>query len=246
MCKKKKIGNIFINVFNSRQAVADALDRRIKNKQKVNLYFLNDHGFNIAQRDEQYRDILNRADYLLNDGIGIKLGAKVWGISLKQNLNGTDLIPIILKRCEANNIAVFLLGSSETAVRVAAHQIGRMYGHLRIAGFHHGYFTSPHAMLQQINASGAGVLIVGMGMPLQEKFIDTYSDELQPSLRIAGGGYIDFASGMKPRAPKLIRRLNLEWLFRMILEPKRLWKRNVIGHLAFFIRIFSLKYRSNR
>lgn len=106
--------------------------------------------------------------------------------------------------------------------------------------------ASPHTMLQQINASGAGVLIVGMGMPLQEKFIDTYSDELQPSLRIAGGGYIDFASGMKPRAPKLIRRLNLEWLFRMILEPKRLWKRNVIGHLAFFIRIFSLKYRSNR
>ncbi|MCI1858719.1 MAG: WecB/TagA/CpsF family glycosyltransferase [Sporolactobacillus sp.] len=120
----------------------------------MNLYFLNDHEFNIAQRDEQYREILNWADYLLNDGIGIKLEAKVWGISLKQNLNGIDLIPMILKRCEADNIAVFLLGSSETAVRVAAHQIGRMYGHLRIAGFHHGIAARYAAANQRFRCGG--------------------------------------------------------------------------------------------
>lgn len=238
---KKLIGNIYMNVFHSQKEVIETCAKRLKNGEKVNLYFLNDHGFNIAQKDPDYLDALNRADYLLNDGIGVKLGAKIWGIDIRQNLNGTDLIPQILKKCEKTGWPVFLLGASKQAVSAAAERIGRDFVGLTVAGYHHGYFRSEADMVEAINRSGAKVLLVGMGMPLQEKFIDSHSRELTPLLRIAGGGYIDFASGLKPRAPQVMRKMNLEWLFRMILEPRRMWKRNVVGHLQFFITVIRLK-----
>lgn len=238
---KKLIGNIYMNVFNSQREVIDTCTEKLAAHGKVNLYFLNDHGFNIAQKDPDYLCALNRADYLLNDGIGIKLGAKIWDIDIKENLNGTDLIPSLLKRCEKAGWPVFLLGASKPAVKAAAARISQDFTELIVAGYHHGYFRSAPNMVQTINRSGAKVLLVGMGMPLQEKFIDSNDQKLSPLLRIAGGGYIDFASGMKPRAPKLMRRMNLEWLFRMILEPRRMWKRNVVGHLQFFITVIRMK-----
>jgi bacterial polymer biosynthesis proteins, WecB/TagA/CpsF family len=244
--EKKQIGNIHMNTFRSQQQAIAACMNQLKTGQSVNLYFLNDHGFNIAQKDRDYLNALNRADFLLNDGIGVKLGAKIWGIKLDENLNGTDLIPKLLAIFEEKGFPVFLLGASKLAVKAAAERIGENFPGLKIAGYHHGYFRSPADMVQMINASGAEVLLVGMGMPLQEKFIDSHDRDLAPLLRIAGGGYIDFASGIKPRAPKIMRRLNLEWLFRMILEPKRMWKRNVVGHLQFFITVIRLKFARNK
>lgn len=246
MFEKKWIGNIHMNTFRSQQQAIEACMGRLRAGQKVNLYFLNDHGFNIAQQDPVYMNALNRADFLLNDGIGVKLGAKIWGIELDENLNGTDLIPKLLAIFQEEDFPVFLLGASKPAVRAAAGRIGKNFPGLKIAGYHHGYFRSPADMVQKINASGAKVLLVGMGMPLQEKFIESHNQELAPLLRIAGGGYIDFASGIKPRAPKMMRRLNLEWLFRMILEPRRMWKRNVVGHLQFFITVIRLKFARNK
>jgi N-acetylglucosaminyldiphosphoundecaprenol N-acetyl-beta-D-mannosaminyltransferase len=244
--EKKRIGNIYMNTFRSQAEAIDACMNRLNAGQKVNLYFLNDHGFNIAQADPEYLNALNRADFLLNDGIGVKLGAKIWGIRLDQNLNGTDLIPKLLVLFQQRGGSVFLLGASKQAVRSAAERMEQNFPGLNIADYHHGYFRSPEDMVRRINASGASVLLVGMGMPLQEKFIEAHDQELKPMLRIAGGGYIDFASGLKPRAPKIMRRLNLEWLFRMILEPRRMWKRNVIGHLQFFITVLRLKFTKKK
>lgn len=246
MNEKRRIGNIYMNIFSSRQEAVDACDAAVSGGKKLNLYFLNDYGFNIAQKDDEYLKILNRAQLLLNDGIGIKLGAKIWGIEIRENLNGTDLLPLLLKSCAKSGRSIYLLGSSPKNVRLAAEKLGRRADGPKIAGYHDGFFSSDEQIVHKINRSGADVLLVGMGMPLQEKFIDRHDSELNPQLRIAVGGFIDFASGVKPRAPKLLRKLNLEWLFRMILEPRRMWRRNVIGHLRFFVQIIRLKAKSNR
>ncbi|MDD9148039.1 WecB/TagA/CpsF family glycosyltransferase [Sporolactobacillus sp. CQH2019] len=241
MTNKQPIGNINMSVFLSKEKFVETLACKAEEKEKLNLYFLNDHGFNIAQKDAEYRKILNRADYLLNDGIGIKLGARIWGIHVGENLNGTDLIPLFLRECEKKGWSVYLLGSTETIAGEAAQHLREKYRRLKVAGSHHGYFRGEQEIVRAINKSGADVLIVGMGMPLQEKFIDRHDRELAPRIRIAAGGYIDFVSGEKPRAPKVMRKLNLEWLFRMILEPKRMWRRNVVGHLQFFFKVIQLK-----
>ncbi|MFT8319116.1 MAG: WecB/TagA/CpsF family glycosyltransferase [Sporolactobacillus sp.] len=241
MNAKRNLGNIAINTFTTHQQVLECLSNVLRSRERTNLFFLNDHGFNIAQRDPDYLAILNHADLLLNDGLGVMLGAKIWNIHLEENLNGTDLIPRLLNLCQENDWSVFLLGAREAAVKSAATRLQQQFPSLQISGSHSGYMNNEQAIVQSINQSGADVLLVGMGMPLQEKFIARHHAELAPSLRIAVGGYIDFASGMKKRAPKIMRRLNLEWLFRMILEPRRMWRRNVVGHLQFFIRVIALK-----
>ncbi|MFX3617879.1 MAG: WecB/TagA/CpsF family glycosyltransferase [Sporolactobacillus sp.] len=241
MNAKRNLGNIAINTFTAHQQVLEHLSDVLRGRERTNLFFLNDHGFNIAQRDPNYRAILNHTDLLLNDGLGVMIGAKIWNIHLEENLNGTDLIPRLLNLCQENDWSVFLLGAREPAVKSAAARLQQQFPSLQISGWHSGYMNDEQAIVQSINQSGADVLLVGMGMPLQEKFIARHHAELAPVLRIAVGGYIDFASGMKKRAPKIMRRLNLEWLFRMILEPRRMWRRNVVGHLQFFIRVIALK-----
>lgn len=230
-----------MNDFPSKQSFIYVFSQRIKEGRPVNILFLNDHGFNIAQKDRHFRAILNQADYLLNDGIGIKLGAKIWGVRIRENLNGTDLIPLILSVCEQTGKSIFMLGSTDQNVGAAVNRLRDDFPKLKIAGYHHGYFRSDRAMVETINRSHCDVLLVGLGMPLQEKFIADHNKELACTVRVAVGGFIDFASGNVPRAPKLMRRLNLEWLFRMAVEPRRLWRRNVIGHVQFFYKIIRLK-----
>ncbi|MCQ2009676.1 WecB/TagA/CpsF family glycosyltransferase [Sporolactobacillus sp. STSJ-5] len=246
MNEKKQVGTICMNEFHTKKEFTDVFTDRIMDRKPMNLYFLNDHGYNIAQKDRNYNEVLNRADYLLNDGIGIKLGAKLWGVSLEENLNGTDLIPLLLQKCAENHWSVYLLGSSQHIAQTAAQKLTEQLPNLVIAGTHDGYFSSESEMVATINQSDADILLVGMGMPLQEKFIDRNSESLEPLARIAVGGFIDFASGVKPRAPKIMRKLNLEWLFRMALEPRRMWKRNVVGHAQFFSKVIWLKWKHNR
>jgi N-acetylglucosaminyldiphosphoundecaprenol N-acetyl-beta-D-mannosaminyltransferase len=243
MTEKKQVGTIYMNDFQTKQEFVTVFTDSLADHQSMNLYFLNDHGFNIAQKDHDYKEVLNRADYLLNDGIGIKLGAKLWGVSLEENLNGTDLIPLLLKKCAEHHWSVYLLGSTQENAQKSAQKLKEQHPKLNIAGTHSGYFASSQEIVEAINRSGADVLLVGMGMPLQEKFIDRNSEKLNPLARIAIGGFIDFASGTKPRAPKMMRQLNLEWLFRMALEPRRMWKRNVVGHAQFFTKVIGLKWR---
>ncbi|MCO7176422.1 WecB/TagA/CpsF family glycosyltransferase [Sporolactobacillus kofuensis] len=246
MVEKKQVGTLYMNDFRTKQSFVDLFTNKLMSHQTMNLYFLNDHGYNIAQKDPDYNAVLNRADYLLNDGIGIKLGAKIWGVTLDENLNGTDLIPLLLHKCVEHQWSVYLLGSSDTIVQTAARNLQTQFPNLKVVGAHNGYFTSDQEVVETINYSNADVLLVGMGMPLQEKFIDRNSSVLEPMARVAVGGFIDFASGTKPRAPKLMRLLNLEWLFRMALEPRRMWKRNVVGHAQFFTKIIWLKRKVSR
>lgn len=135
-----------------------------------------------------------------------------------------------------------MLGATETNLKSAIQHFRRDYPGLKIAGAHHGYFQSNHEIVEAINRSHADVLIVGMGVPLQEKFIAGFDRELFCTARLGVGAFIDFASGNVPRAPYLFRKLRIEWLFRLLREPKRLWKRNV-GSLIFLCRILLYKWK---
>ncbi|CAI9385760.1 MULTISPECIES: WecB/TagA/CpsF family glycosyltransferase [Bacillaceae] len=239
---KKWLGNLKVDVLGSKEAIT-YIKEKLEKKIASDIFFLNDHGYNIAQKDSEYRYMLNNADLLLNDGIGIEMGAKLFGFSFKENLNGTDFIPALfesLNEEKSNQYRVFLLGAKPGIAQKAQERLQQQYKNLLFVGNQDGYFPkeSTGDIIDQINNRKTDILLVGFGMPLQEQWINEYRSKLECTVTMAVGAFIDFSSGEVARAPKIFRDLRLEWLYRMGKEPKRLWKRNVVGHVAFFNSIY--------
>jgi exopolysaccharide biosynthesis WecB/TagA/CpsF family protein len=202
------------------------------------LAYVNAHSLNLATRDAQYRAVLGQADLVLNDGAGLALAAKMHGTRFPANLNGTDLNPLILTRAAAADFPVFLLGGRPGVARAAADNLAARVPGLHIAGHAHGYLedASESALLSEIRASGAQVLMVGMGNPRQELWLAEHLPATGVRLGVGVGAFLDFAAGVVPRAPQWMRAAGIEWLYRLMREPGRLWRRYVMGNPAFLIR----------
>lgn len=211
----------------------------LKENSTKTVFFLNAHYFNIACKDKEYKEVLNKCDLLLNDGIGIRLGLKFKGLSEKENMNGTDLIPKII--ADLYNKNVYLLGGAEGVAEKATEKIKENLVDVNVVGWNNGFFDKEEEekIINEIVNKNVEVLIVGMGAPLQEKWIYNNLDKLNGvKLVVAGGAILDFISGKVSRAPRWVRKLNMEWFYRLLLEPKRLFERYVIGNFRFFINIY--------
>ncbi len=239
---KRDFYNLKIDVTTTTEVLAVCNDYFYSDSPRC-LFFLNAHCFNIAQKDPLYREAINNSDLLLNDGIGIKLASRISGIHLKENLNGTDLIPRIIDLAEELQVKVFLLGSREHVSFRAAGKLRHTNPQLIIAGWHSGYFSPEEEpdIIRKINDSGAALLILGMGVPKQELWAVQNKAELNNvKLIIAGGAILDFISGEIRRAPVWLRKISMEWLYRLYIEPRRMWKRYLMGNNVFFFNIFKL------
>lgn len=217
------------------------------NTSKINtIYFFNSHCYNISRKNPRYLDSINNANLLLNDGIGIKIALKMFGINEKENMNGTDLIPQIIELAYSLNKNIYLLGGKPGIVEKVEKKLNEKYLGCNIVGKHNGYFKKEETneIIRDILNSKTDLLIVGMGVPYQELWIENNKVALSKiKIVIAGGAILDFLSGDVRRAPKILRKLNLEWTYRLLLEPKRLWKRYLIGNIKFLISIITNKYK---
>ncbi len=199
------------------------------------MFFLNAHCFNISTKDKLYKSSLEKATFILNDGIGIEIGAKFNGIKIKENLNGTDLIPSILENLPKHS-KIFFLGGKEGVAEKASEKLFRKK--IQVVGSSNGYFTSNDLVIQKINESEANVLVVGMGVPYQENWLTSNMKHLKHiKLAIAGGAILDFLSENINRAPLWVRKMKMEWAFRLLMEPKRMWKRYLMGNFIFFYNL---------
>ena len=238
---KSKLLNINIDLFDDEKEVLALLSKDIDSGRSIELFFLNAHCFNLAQKDREYFDILNSCDYLLNDGIGIKIASKIEKLVLKKNLNGTDFIPEIAEMASKKGYKIFLLGAKDGIAEEAAVKLKEKFEGLQIAGVHSGYGLD-ESVLEMINNSKPDILIAGMGVPMQEKWIRENKSKLgSVKLFVGGGAILDFLSQRIRRAPLLMRKIGLEWLFRLCLEPGRLWRRYLVGNFLFFYYILVLK-----
>lgn len=238
---KSRLLNIDIDLFDDEKEVLALLSKDIDSGRSIELFFLNAHCFNLAQKDREYFDILNSCDYLLNDGIGIKIASKIEKLVLKKNLNGTDFIPKIAEMASMKGYKIFLLGAKDGIAEEAAVKLKEKFEGLQIAGVHSGYGLD-ESVLEMINNSKADILIAGMGVPMQEKWIRENKSKLgSVKLFVGGGAILDFLSQRIRRAPLLMRKIGLEWLFRLCLEPGRLWRRYLVGNFLFFYYILVLK-----
>lgn len=201
--------------------------------------FVNAHTLNLASRDEGFRALLNRTRLILNDGAGLNLAARLQGQRFPENLNGTDLTPRLLERCAQRGLAVFFLGAKPGVAALAAAKLTVKIPGLSVVGTQDGYFA-PEALprvLESIASSGASVLVVAMGNPLQERWLDEHLGASGCRLGVAVGAFFDFAAGQVERAPAWLQSAGLEWVYRLGREPGRMWRRYVLGNPAFVARV---------
>lgn len=203
----------------------------------VTIQFINAHCVNLALRDADYRRALRQADMLLPDGSGVAIAARLAGEALGENLNGTDLFPEICRHAARRGQAIFLLGGEPGIAAAAASAMCQLHPRLRIAGTRHGFWSAADedALIEEINGSGAAIVMVGLGVPLQEKWIARVRHRLTARVVLGVGGLFDYYSGAIPRAPLPLRKVGCEWAWRLAQEPRRLFARYVIGNPLFLL-----------
>lgn len=174
-----------------------------------------------ALHDEAFRAILNEASLVLPDGAGVVLGAKILKTPLKQKVAGIDFAQNLLGILEEEGSRLFLLGSKPGIAETAAEKMRQKHPSLIICGTADGYFRDDADAVRAINDARADVVFVCLGAPKQERFMHDHCGELNVRLMIGLGGTLDGIAGTVKRAPKWMIRLQLEWLYRLIKEPRR-------------------------
>ena len=175
-----------------------------------------------AMHDEAFCALLNDAALVLPDGAGTVLGAKLLGTPLKEKVAGIDFAANLLGVLAASGKTLYLLGSKPGIGEKAAEKMLEMHPKLQICGIADGYFKDEGLVVEKINAARPDVLFVCLGAPKQERFMHGHREELDVRLMIGLGGSLDGFAGTVRRAPKWMIRLQLEWLYRLIKEPRRI------------------------
>lgn len=202
-----------------------------------------------ASKDPELKCIIEEADLVIPDGIGLVYASKIMGVPLSERVTGIDFLERILGYLEETGQSVYLLGSrpgesgAPGIAELAAEKMKERHGRLKIAGTHHGYFKEEdeEGIVRAVNESGADFLVAALGSPKQEKFICRHRDELSVKGAIGVGGSLDVWAGTLKRAPEFYRSHGLEWLYRLIQEPSR-YKRMAALPL-FMIKIIVSKFK---
>jgi len=223
-------------------SMKDAVNMVINSKNVIGTkvgYFVNVNSINLFKYNESLAHNINLGDMVFADGSGVRLAARCKGCALKDNINGTDLLPLLCEESIKRKKKIFLLGAEPGLAKTAAKNLKHTHQGLQIVGTHHGYFDKKNSqkIIKVINESQANILLVGLGSPYQEHWIEENREFLNVDITLAVGGLFDFYSGKIPRAPLWLREIGMEWVWRLAQEPKSKFKRYVIGNPIFLLRI---------
>ncbi len=201
--------------------------------------FVNADCVNKYVKDPMYRKVLNSSERVFADGIGVRMAARWNQTKLKDNVNGTDLFPLLCQKLADKQTKVFLYGGRTEVVQKVAIKMKRQFPGLKVVGALDGYSHSecPKLVTQAINESQAELVFVALGAPLQEHWIDQNKALLNANAAIGVGGLFDFYSGSVSRAPEWVREFSMEWVWRLCAQPKDKAKRYLIGNPLFLARV---------
>ncbi len=241
----------FFGVTIRNTTMSEAIDwivRQARSGKAAPVAFVNPDCLNKARTDDRYRQVLAQAKRVLPDGIGIQIACRMKGIKLAANLNGTDLFPRLCERAAKEGLSLYLLGARQGIADKVAETMTVRFPGLKIAGTHHGFFDEADepSILRDINRSKADILLVAMGAPRQELWLARHAASLEPPVRMGVGGLFDFYSGRIRRAPEWMRETGLEWVWRMLMEPGRMWRRYVIGNPVFLAHVWLEARKADR
>lgn len=219
--------------------------RVVRRKQQAIIPHVNIHAFNLAWKIPWLQDFFKRAHLVYCDGDGVRWGAAILGRPVPVKIAFTRWIWKFSEFCEREKLSLYLLGAKPEIVAAAARRLKEKYPALNLAGYHHGYFDPEseenNRVIEEINRLKPDILLVGFGMPLQEQWLARHQKHLSAYALLPGGGVLDYAAGRLGQAPPWMIRWQIEWLFRIWEEPRRLFFRYAHDIPVFFFRVFREK-----
>lgn len=197
--------------------------------RKCVVHFVNANKVAQCARSQEMRGILWRGDYVLADGQPLLPMARMLGESIPERIDGIGLMEKILARAHRDGFSVYLLGARQDILETCVAKIRERYAGIAIAGYRNGYFKEAEipAIVDQINAARPDILFIGIGSPIKERFADQWANRLHPVVIQGVGGSFDVIAGLVRRAPVWMQRVGMEWLYRVIQEPRRMFWRYV-------------------
>lgn len=201
------------------------------------------------ENDTDFIKIYDEADLILADGMPLIWMSKLLKVPLKEKVSGSDLFPLLCKIAGEKGYKVFLLGAAEGVARKAAENLKEKYENLKVVGCYspsYGFENDKKELnyiIETVKLAKPDILVVGLGSPKQEKFIYNYRKKMDVPISLALGASIDFEAGNVKRAPKWMQKKGLEWFYRLIKEPKRMYKRYLIDDIKIFKIFFKYKYK---
>jgi N-acetylglucosaminyldiphosphoundecaprenol N-acetyl-beta-D-mannosaminyltransferase len=221
----------------------------VRGRRRGLVLSVNAHCLNLCREDPRLRAFFNDADAVFCDGAGVMLAARILGRRVPGRITYADWTWQLAAYAAEEGFSLFFLGGRPGVARAAAERLKERYPGLEISGVRHGYFDhSPgsaenEAVVREINAVAPDILIVGLGMPLQERWLMENAGGLDVGVSLTGGAVFDYVSGEKKRGPRLLTDNGLEWLARLLAEPRRLWRRYLIGNPLFLLRVLRQRLR---
>jgi N-acetylglucosaminyldiphosphoundecaprenol N-acetyl-beta-D-mannosaminyltransferase len=227
------------------------IDQVIRGNQKAIISNVNIHAMNLAYKTPWFRDFLNTSDINFCDGLGVSVASRLLGYGPIPRQTPPDWISTLASLCIKNNYSMYFLGSRPGIADNAALRLKETFPDLNIAGAYHGYFDKQReskenkVVVKDINSHKPNILWVGFGMPLQEQWLKDNWDSLNVNVALTCGALFDYLSGEIKRGPKWMTDHGFEWLSRLFIEPRRLWRRYLLGNPLFFWRVFKERFRKN-
>ncbi len=230
-----------INVTNtSYDDLEKKIDSDLKKNKKIFIIAINPEKILKARKDSKLKEIINGATYNIADGIGIIYASKLLNGKIKERITGIDLFEKICDFSSKKYYKVFLYGASATNIVKARENLIQKYPNIKIVGIQNGYEENEKKIIENINKSNANIVFVGLGSPKQEYWIYQNMDKINANIFMGVGGTFDVISGSIKRAPKIIRKSGLEWLYRLYKEPKRIFRQ--IKLINFIFLLIKSKY----
>ncbi len=225
---KKIFERLYTKSFTS---FCELLKNKIDNNEKTFIITANPETFMLSEQDSEMQKMLNDKNVtIVPDGIGVVKAAKMININIKERIAGIDIAKFLLEYANERKLKVYLFGSKEEVIEGMKNVIKKDYSSIKLVGATNGYVTDKDNEFKNIKKANPDIVMVALGIPAQEKLIYKHLDEFKKGVFIGVGGSFDVLSGTKKRAPKIFIKLNLEWLYRIMCEPKRLkrfWNSNV-------------------
>ena len=225
---KKIFERLYTKSFTS---FCELLKNKIDNNEKTFIITANPETFMLSEQDSEMQKMLNDKNVtIVPDGIGVVKAAKMININIKERIAGIDIAKFLLEYANERKLKVYLFGSKEEVIEGMKNVVKKDYSSIKLVGATNGYVTDKDNEFKNIKKANPDIVMVALGIPAQEKLIYKHLDEFKKGVFIGVGGSFDVLSGTKKRAPKIFIKLNLEWLYRIMCEPKRLkrfWNSNV-------------------
>lgn len=236
------IFNTYVNALSMEESISE-IEHLIEEGKPVQHVVINASKINLMRDDEELTKIVNSCPLINADGASIVWAAKKLGVPLSERVAGIDLFLQLVSLASEKDYGIYLFGAKEDVVRKVKKVFEAKYPKLRIVGFRNGYFTEDEEpeIVADIAASGADMLFVAFSSPKKEYWTHTYLDALKTPFVMGVGGSFDVVAGATKRAPKWMQNHGLEWFYRFIQEPRRLWERYVVGNAKFIAHTLSLR-----